>query len=159
MELEEAFRLVCQGRDEVLFIHVFPSIPEQPGMPCPAEDKSIYRHGARRWRKPYRANGHLFQAKRFNRGAYCGQCSGRIWGLSRQGYRCINCKLLVHKRCHVLVPLTCRRHMDSVTPSQEPPVDDKNDGVDLPSEETDGIAYISSSRKHDNIKDDSEVSE
>ena len=49
--------------------------------------------------------------------------------------------------------------MDSVTPSQEPPVDDKNDGVDLPSEETDGIAYISSSRKHDNIKDDSEVSE
>lgn len=46
--------------------------------------------------------------------------------------------------------------MDSVTPSQEPPVDDKNDGVDLPSEETDGIAYISSSRKHDNIKDDSE---
>lgn len=156
MELEEAFRLVCQGRDEVLIIHVFPSIPEQPGMPCPGEDKSIYRRGARRWRKLYRANGHLFQAKRFNRGAYCGQCSERIWGLSRQGYRCINCKLLVHKRCHVLVPLTCRRHMDSVMPSQEPPVDDKNDGVDLPSEETDGIAYISSSRKHDNIKDDSE---
>lgn len=46
-------------------------------------------------------------------GAYCGQCSERIWGLSRQGYRCINCKLLVHKRCHVLVPLTCRRHMVS----------------------------------------------
>ncbi|OBS80841.1 hypothetical protein A6R68_20976 [Neotoma lepida] len=76
------------------------------------EHKSIYRRGARRWRKLYRANGHLFQAKRFNR--------------------------------------------DSVMPSQEPPVDDKNDGVDLPSEETDGIAYISSSRKHDNIKDDSE---
>ncbi|XP_060056774.1 protein kinase C zeta type [Erinaceus europaeus] len=87
--------------------------------------------------------------------AYCGQCSERIWGLARQGYRCINCKLLVHKRCHVLVPLTCRRHMDSVMPSQEPPVDDKNDGVDLASEETDGIAFISSSRKHD-IKDDSE---
>ncbi|XP_060234902.1 protein kinase C zeta type isoform X2 [Meriones unguiculatus] len=156
MELEEAFRLACQGRDEVLIIHVFPSIPEQPGMPCPGEDKSIYRRGARRWRKLYRANGHLFQAKRFNRRAYCGQCSERIWGLSRQGYRCVNCKLLVHKRCHVLVPLTCRRHMDSVMPSQEPPVDDKNDGVDLPSEGTDGIAYISSSRKHDNIKDDSE---
>lgn len=45
--------------------------------------------------------------------AYCGQCSERIWGLARQGYRCINCKLLVHKRCHVLVPLTCRRHMVS----------------------------------------------
>uniref|UniRef100_A0A2K6MN79 non-specific serine/threonine protein kinase n=2 Tax=Rhinopithecus TaxID=542827 RepID=A0A2K6MN79_RHIBE len=41
-------------------------------------------------------------------------------------------------------------------PSQEPPVDDKNEDADLPSEETDGIAYISSSRKHDSIKDDSE---
>ncbi|XP_025229972.1 protein kinase C zeta type-like, partial [Theropithecus gelada] len=88
--------------------------------------------------------------------AYCGQCSERIWGLARQGYRCINCKLLVHKRCHGLVPLTCRKHMDSVMPSQEPPVDDKSEDADLPSEETDGIAYISSSRKHDSIKDDSE---
>ncbi|XP_059997671.1 protein kinase C zeta type isoform X8 [Lagenorhynchus albirostris] len=141
--------------------------------------ESIYRRGARRWRKLYRANGHLFQAKRFNRRAYCGQCSERIWGLARQGYRCINCKLLVHKRCHVLVPLSCDRHMvthkspeapswrppghcvavslqDSVMPSQEPAVDDKSDDVDLPSEETDGIAYISSTRKHDNIEDEPE---
>ncbi|XP_022454475.1 protein kinase C zeta type isoform X4 [Delphinapterus leucas] len=118
--------------------------------------ESIYRRGARRWRKLYRANGHLFQAKRFNRRAYCGQCSERIWGLARQGYRCINCKLLVHKRCHVLVPLSCDRHMDSVMPSQEPAVDDKSDDVDLPSEETDGIAYIPSTRKHDNIEDEPE---
>ncbi|XP_020831556.1 protein kinase C zeta type isoform X2 [Phascolarctos cinereus] len=156
MELEEAFRLYCQHRDEGLIIHVFPSIPEKPGMPCPGEDKSIYRRGARRWRKLYRVNGHLFQAKRFNRRAYCGQCSERIWGLGRQGYKCINCKLLVHKRCHILVPLTCKRHMDSVMPSQEPQIDDKNDEVDLPSEETDGLAYIPSTRKHDSLKDDSE---
>lgn len=32
-----------------------------------AEDRSIYRRGARRWRKLYRINGHIFQAKRFNR--------------------------------------------------------------------------------------------
>uniref|UniRef100_A0A8C5X9D7 protein kinase C n=1 Tax=Malurus cyaneus samueli TaxID=2593467 RepID=A0A8C5X9D7_9PASS len=112
MELEEAFRLYCQN--EGLTIHVFPSTPEKPGMPCPGEDKSIYRRGARRWRKLYRVNGHLFEAKRFNRRAYCGQCSERIWGLRRQGYKCINCKLLVHKRCHILVPLTCKRHMVSV---------------------------------------------
>ena len=29
--------------------------------------ESIYRRGARRWRKLYCANGHTFQAKRFNR--------------------------------------------------------------------------------------------
>ncbi|XP_039223072.1 protein kinase C zeta type isoform X2 [Crotalus tigris] len=149
MELEEAFRLYCRYRDEGLIIHVFPSIPEQPGLPCPGEDQSIYRRGARRWRKLYRVNGHLFQAKRFNRRAYCGQCTERIWGLGRQGYKCINCKLLVHKRCHVLVPLTCKRHM-------EPQLDDKNDEADVPPEDTDGISYISSTRKHDNIKDDSE---
>uniref|UniRef100_A0A4W3H0D6 protein kinase C n=1 Tax=Callorhinchus milii TaxID=7868 RepID=A0A4W3H0D6_CALMI len=111
MELEEAFRLYSRNGASGLIIHVFPSIPEKPGMSCPGEDKSIYRRGARRWRKLYRVNGHLFQAKRFNRRAYCGHCSERIWGLGRQGYKCINCKLLVHKRCHKLVPLSCQRHM------------------------------------------------
>ncbi|XP_058858701.1 protein kinase C zeta type isoform X2 [Acipenser ruthenus] len=118
--------------------------------------ESIYRRGARRWRKLYRVNGHLFQAKRFNRKAYCGHCSERIWGLGRQGYKCINCKLLVHKRCHKLVPLTCQRHMDPVMPSQEPPLNEKNDEVDLPSEETDGIPFIPHNRTLDKGEDDSE---
>ncbi|KAM5321614.1 protein kinase C zeta type isoform 2-T2 [Glossophaga mutica] len=156
MELEEAFRLSCQHRDDGLIVHVFPSIPEQPGMPCPGEDKSIYRRGARRWRKLYRANGHLFQAKRFNRRAHCGQCGERIWGPARRGYRCVSCGLLVHKRCHALVPRTCERHMDSVMPSQEPAADDKDDDADPPSEETDGVPYIPSSRKRGSVKEDSE---
>ncbi|XP_060055872.1 protein kinase C zeta type-like [Erinaceus europaeus] len=42
MELEEAFRLAFQRRDEGLIIHVFPSIPEQPGMPCPGEDSEYF---------------------------------------------------------------------------------------------------------------------
>uniref|UniRef100_A0A7N8X5B6 protein kinase C n=1 Tax=Mastacembelus armatus TaxID=205130 RepID=A0A7N8X5B6_9TELE len=115
MELEEAFRIYNRTRQSGLLLHVFPSVPEQPGMPCPGEDKSIYRRGARRWRKLYRVNGHLFQAKRFNRKAYCGHCSERIWGLGRQGYKCINCKLLVHKRCHRLIPQTCQKLMVSTS--------------------------------------------
>nr|XP_020476458.1 protein kinase C zeta type isoform X3 [Monopterus albus] len=67
MELEEAFRIYNQTKKSELLLHIFPSVPEQPGMPCPGEDKSIYRRGARRWRKLYRVNGHLFQAKHFNR--------------------------------------------------------------------------------------------
>ncbi|XP_028848429.1 protein kinase C zeta type isoform X1 [Denticeps clupeoides] len=159
MELEEAFRLYSRGRKSGLLLHVFPSIPEKPGMPCPGEDKSIYRRGARRWRKLYRVNGHLFQAKRFNRKAYCGHCSERIWGLGRQGYKCINCKLLVHKRCHKLVPLTCQRHMDPVMPSQEPQVDEKREEVELPpedSEDTDGIPFLAHNRNVDKAEDDSE---
>jgi hypothetical protein len=39
----------------------------QPQINYQSEDRSIYRRGARRWRKLYRINGHIFQAKRFNR--------------------------------------------------------------------------------------------
>uniref|UniRef100_A0A8C9VA94 protein kinase C n=1 Tax=Scleropages formosus TaxID=113540 RepID=A0A8C9VA94_SCLFO len=164
LELCEAVRDMCSLHPEqpitlkwiddegtVLNEQLFPSIPEKPGMPCPGEDKSIYRRGARRWRKLYRVNGHLFQAKRFNRKAYCGHCSERIWGLGRQGYKCINCKLLVHKRCHKLVPPTCQRPMDPVMPSQEPPADDGSNEVDLPPDDTDG-----SSRQLEKTEDDSE---
>uniref|UniRef100_A0A3P8N862 Protein kinase C n=1 Tax=Astatotilapia calliptera TaxID=8154 RepID=A0A3P8N862_ASTCA len=141
MELEEALRIYSRTKRSGLLLHVFPSIPEQPGMLCPGEDKSIYRRGARRWRKLYRVNGHLFQAKRFNRKAYCAHCSDRIWGLGSQGYKCITCKLLVHKRCHRLIPQTCQRLMDPVMPSQKPPSDAQSAEVDLPlddTEDTDG---------------------
>lgn len=47
--------------------------------------------------------------------AYCGHCGERIWGLGSQGYKCINCKLLVHKRCHRLLPQTCQRLMVSIS--------------------------------------------
>uniref|UniRef100_A0A8C5Q2W2 Protein kinase C n=1 Tax=Leptobrachium leishanense TaxID=445787 RepID=A0A8C5Q2W2_9ANUR len=110
LELDEALRLYDLNKDSELLIHVFPCAPERPGMPCPGEDKSIYRRGARRWRKLYCANGHTFQAKRFNRRAHCAICTDRIWGLGRQGYKCINCKLLVHKKCHKLVTIECGRH-------------------------------------------------
>ncbi|XP_059542993.1 protein kinase C iota type isoform X1 [Myotis daubentonii] len=121
LELEEAFRLYELNKDSELLIHVFPCVPERPGMPCPGEDKSIYRRGARRWRKLYCANGHTFQAKRFNRRAHCAICTDRIWGLGRQGYKCINCKLLVHKKCHKLVTSECGRH--SLPPEPMMPVD------------------------------------
>ncbi|KAJ8371159.1 hypothetical protein SKAU_G00111870 [Synaphobranchus kaupii] len=38
MELEEAFRLYSRNRNSGLLLHVFPGIPERPGMPCPGED-------------------------------------------------------------------------------------------------------------------------
>uniref|UniRef100_A0A8I3PKQ1 Protein kinase C iota type n=1 Tax=Canis lupus familiaris TaxID=9615 RepID=A0A8I3PKQ1_CANLF len=120
-------RDMCSFDNEQLFTmkwideEVFPCVPERPGMPCPGEDKSIYRRGARRWRKLYCANGHTFQAKRFNRRAHCAICTDRIWGLGRQGYKCINCKLLVHKKCHKLVTIECGRH--SMPPEPMMPMD------------------------------------
>ncbi|XP_049309569.1 uncharacterized protein LOC105228480 isoform X3 [Bactrocera dorsalis] len=92
---------------EPAYATVFPNVPSAPGLSCDGEDRSIYRRGARRWRKLYRVNGHIFQAKRFNRRAFCAYCQDRIWGLGRQGFKCIQCKLLVHKKCHKLVQKHC----------------------------------------------------
>ncbi|XP_050294950.1 atypical protein kinase C-like [Anthonomus grandis grandis] len=86
---------------------VFPNSSSQGVGTGPADDRSIYRRGARRWRKLYRINGHIFQAKRFNRRAFCAYCHDRIWGLGRQGFKCIHCKLLVHKKCHKAVNISC----------------------------------------------------
>jgi hypothetical protein len=58
---------------EPAYATVFPNTttnipqPQQQITYQQAEDRSIYRRGARRWRKLYRINGHIFQAKRFNR--------------------------------------------------------------------------------------------
>ncbi|XP_064114988.1 atypical protein kinase C-like isoform X3 [Macrobrachium nipponense] len=76
---------------------------------------SIYRRGARRWRKLYKVNGHIFQAKRFNRRASCEFCKDRIWGLGRQGFKCTQCKLLVHKKCHKLQKVACNADLDTST--------------------------------------------
>lgn len=110
-ELEEALRLYEINRDSEITIHIFEDKPRAPGLPCPGEDKTIYRAGARRWprKKLYKLNGHIFQAKRFSRAAVCVYCDDRIWGLGRQGFKCINqnCRLTVHKKCHKLFRTPC----------------------------------------------------
>merc|ERR1719318_2119664 len=95
------------NKEAELAVHVFPGLPPAAGQLCHGEDRSIYRRGARRWRKMYKVNGHIFQAKRFNRKAFCAYCHDRIWGLGRQGFKCIQCKLLIHKKCHKLCRVVC----------------------------------------------------
>lgn len=107
MELDEAIRLYYLNKERELVLHVFANVPQRPGLQCVGEDRSIYRRGARRWRKIYLVNGHKYQAKRFARTALCKVCQDRIWGLGRQGYKCLECKIMVHKRCHKFITLEC----------------------------------------------------
>jgi atypical protein kinase C iota type len=107
VELDESIRLYYLNKESELIIHVFANMPEKPGTQCVGEDRSIYRRGARRWRKIYLVNGHKYQAKRFARNALCKVCMDRIWGLGRQGYKCLDCKIMVHKRCHKFINLKC----------------------------------------------------
>ncbi|XP_011682845.2 protein kinase C iota type isoform X2 [Strongylocentrotus purpuratus] len=118
-ELEEAIRLYELNKDSNINIHVFPTVPVRPGLPCPGEDRNIYRRGARRWRKLYKVNGHTFQPKRFSRRALCTYCADRIWGLGRQGYKCVDCKLLVHKKCHRLVKVSCAERQANLSTLDE----------------------------------------
>jgi len=47
--------------------------------------------------------------------AFCAFCKDRIWGLGRQGFKCIQCKLLVHKKCHKMVQKPCsNEHVEPV---------------------------------------------
>ncbi|XP_053689445.1 atypical protein kinase C [Sabethes cyaneus] len=132
LELDEAIRLYEVNRDSELVIHVFPNVPSAPGMSCVGEDRSIYRRGARRWRKLYRINGHIFQAKRFNRKAFCAFCHDRIWGLGRQGFKCIQCKLLVHKKCHKLGNKPCsNEHVEPFKERDHQDLNDESNAVDV----------------------------
>merc|ERR1719193_2202789 len=101
-ELDEAIRLYEVNKEAELAVHVFPGLPPAAGQLCHGEDRSIYRRGARRWRKMYKVNGHIFQAKRFNRKASCAYCHDRIWGLGRQGFKCIQCRLLIQQKSNMV---------------------------------------------------------
>merc|ERR1719204_65638 len=119
-ELDEAVRLYEVNKDAEFAVHVFPGVPPSPGQPCYGEDRSIYRRGARRWRKLYKVNGHIFQAKRFNRKAFCAYCHDRIWGLGRQGFKCVQCKLLIHKKCHKRCRIVCDAAVVDSMPGRQP---------------------------------------
>ncbi|KAH8867229.1 Protein kinase C iota type [Schistosoma japonicum] len=100
MELKEAFRLHELNKEWQLTVLVFDGVPSEPGKPCPGEDINMYRRGAKRWKKKfYLLHGHQFAARRFNRKAVCAYCKEHIWGLGQQGFKCINCRLLLHRRC------------------------------------------------------------
>ncbi|KAK0393260.1 hypothetical protein QR680_000124 [Steinernema hermaphroditum] len=105
-ELDEAVRLSDNAE---LILHVFSGKPASPGFPCTGENKNVYRRGARRWKnnKFYYVNGHRFQGKRLNKRTQCFICNDSIWGIGRQGYRCVDCQLPVHSKCYRFVRIAC----------------------------------------------------
>lgn len=61
----------------------------------------------------------LISAVTFQR-AFCAYCQDRIWGLGRQGFKCMQCKLLVHKKCHKMVQKPCtKEHQEPLMKERE----------------------------------------
>ncbi|KAM5236340.1 RAS guanyl-releasing protein 4 [Ctenodactylus gundi] len=52
---------------------------------------------------------HTFHEVTFRKPAFCHSCSGFLWAVTKQGYRCRDCGLCCHKHCRDQVKVECKR--------------------------------------------------
>ncbi|XP_036927107.1 RAS guanyl-releasing protein 1-like isoform X1 [Acanthopagrus latus] len=66
---------------------------------------------------------HNFQETTYMKPTFCDNCSGFLWGVIKQGYRCKDCGMNCHKLCKDQVAFECKKNtrltstIDSPTPS------------------------------------------
>ncbi|XP_020485724.1 RAS guanyl-releasing protein 1 isoform X2 [Labrus bergylta] len=69
---------------------------------------------------------HNFQETTYMKPTFCDNCSGFLWGVIRQGYRCRDCGMNCHRLCKDQVAFECKKNakmansIDSPTPSSTP---------------------------------------
>ncbi|KAF3844770.1 hypothetical protein F7725_007933 [Dissostichus mawsoni] len=69
---------------------------------------------------------HNFQEATYMKPTFCDNCSGFLWGVIKQGYRCKDCGMNCHKLCKDQVAFECKKNakmtnaIDSPTPSTTP---------------------------------------
>ncbi|KAJ7306437.1 hypothetical protein JRQ81_009789 [Phrynocephalus forsythii] len=134
MELEEAFRLYSQHRHEGLVIHVFPGIPEQPGMPCPGEDPGISKNNIYSGQALF---GNIDFLQSFRGQTFILMLICEVWNTKNSNVMQINCYIRLSKVLFILQALLIAL-------------------ITVLSPFCPTVSYIPSARKHDNIKDDSE---
>ncbi|KAM9466567.1 RAS guanyl-releasing protein 1-like [Clarias gariepinus] len=53
---------------------------------------------------------HNFQEATYMRPTFCDNCSGFLWGVIKQGYRCRDCGMNCHKSCKEQVAFECKKN-------------------------------------------------
>ncbi|KAM8917767.1 RAS guanyl-releasing protein 1-like [Spinachia spinachia] len=77
---------------------------------------------------------HNFQETTYMKPTFCDNCSGFLWGVIKQGYKCKDCGMNCHKLCKEQVAFECKKSAkgtsatDSPTPSTTPVTTSTSDG-------------------------------
>ncbi|XP_060734886.1 RAS guanyl-releasing protein 1-like [Tachysurus vachellii] len=64
---------------------------------------------------------HNFQETTYMRPTFCDNCSGFLWGVIKQGYRCRDCGMNCHKSCKDQVAFECKKNKPSSNADLSPP--------------------------------------
>jgi hypothetical protein len=51
---------------------------------------------------------HHFKTTTFSKPTYCDCCSKLLWGISKQGLQCTDCRANIHRGCETMLMLSCR---------------------------------------------------
>ncbi|XP_075256444.1 protein kinase C epsilon type-like isoform X2 [Convolutriloba macropyga] len=77
------------------------------------------RRCAYKEKKVHAVKGHQFVSHFFKNLTFCSFCSDFLWGLlTNQGYRCVQCTLVVHKKCHLKVLTECPGSLQNTPTAQ-----------------------------------------
>ncbi|KAL2098600.1 hypothetical protein ACEWY4_005080 [Coilia grayii] len=64
---------------------------------------------------------HNFQETTYMKPTFCDNCSGFLWGVIKQGYRCRDCGMNCHKLCKEQVAFECKKNARPVAPGDSSP--------------------------------------
>ncbi|XP_061112333.1 RAS guanyl-releasing protein 1-like isoform X3 [Conger conger] len=64
---------------------------------------------------------HNFQETTYMKPTFCDNCSGFLWGVIKQGYRCKDCGMNCHKLCKDQVAFECKKNTKSNSTTESSP--------------------------------------